>query len=213
VGPLIWHQTIAALRSGAFWIANAVHIALLALFVVIWGDGLPVADGGTNWTQFAALQETALAVILPWIAVRSGGISRPVLTRVALVTAVRPSHVLAARILALVAVLIVVVLLPLPLAFVMQQAAAAPAGVVGASVVRLVALAALAVAAASASMLSAREPLRAWMAAAIATAAAVLVLPLSTATAPLYLLGAASICATLMWLADSRLVRLTERRA
>ena len=67
---LIWRELIIIGRTPSFWVAAAVYVSVLTLFVLIWGDGVPIVGAGPVWDQFSAVQLSVLLALLPWTATR-----------------------------------------------------------------------------------------------------------------------------------------------
>lgn len=68
---LLWRELAVITRTPAFWIAAAAHLLVLAAFLVVWGDGVPVLRG-TVFEQFTGVQAVVLSLVLPWAAFRAG---------------------------------------------------------------------------------------------------------------------------------------------
>lgn len=209
--PLIWRELALVWRARAFWVATIGYVLLLLLFVIVWGDGLPIANSGTNWQQFNAVQWGILTVLLPWTAARCATLPRRNLIMLSLATAAPPSRLLLARGLAVAAALLALILVALPVVLLMQQIAAAPVGAIATSLIVCAGLAAFAAAAANFSMAMTDNPLIGWTGATLVTLMASLVIP-SGATL-LWLLASACITVALLLVADSRLRYLPEELA
>jgi len=50
---LVWRALLGAARTPALWIAMGVQIAFLSLYLLVWGDGLPLAGARPVLDQFA----------------------------------------------------------------------------------------------------------------------------------------------------------------
>lgn len=173
IRPLIWRELTVISRTGAYWMAMAVHIGLLAALVVIWSDGIPVLDG-TFLDQFVTVQTAVLSVLLPWMAVRCGGTDAagsPAL--LAATTALRPSLVVAAKCAGLGAALAVIVTSGAPLMILAQRISALPWLRVPLDVLPLLALSLFVAVVSTATILLPVSRLARWWMATAATAGAV----------------------------------------
>ncbi len=110
---LLWRELTVMTRTRALWAAMSVQLLVLAAFLVVWGDGVPMMTGNVS-EQFGTLQTGLLLVMLPWVAARVVGDGRTV-ALVAAVGAFPPRRVVAARYLALLLVLLAVAASALPL--------------------------------------------------------------------------------------------------
>jgi hypothetical protein len=110
---LLWRELTVMTRTRALWAAMCAQLAVLAAFLIIWGDGVPLMTGNL-FDQFATLQAALLLVMLPWIAARVVGDGRTV-ALVSAIAACPPRQVVAARYLALLLVLMAVAASALPL--------------------------------------------------------------------------------------------------
>jgi len=104
-----------------------LHVGLLAAFVIVWHRGVPVLSGANVYEQQRLFQVWLLAALLPWTATRclapewGNG-----LVATCALTALRPSSVILAKIVALSAALTLVVLAGFPAVIVAQQMSAIP---------------------------------------------------------------------------------------
>jgi hypothetical protein len=210
---LAWSELVSFWRAGAFWAAITVHVSLLFSFILVWGDGLPIVNGGTNWQQFNTVQFAILTVLFPWIAARCSPLQGYDLVMLSLVTATSPSRLLVARWLAAWAALLGVMLMALPAMLLMQQIAIAPFMSVATCLGVAVALAGLAAAITSGCMAMFDRTLHGWVAATTATCAAGLLMPASPTTASIWLLACAGAAMAGSTLAVSRSVYLPQDAA
>jgi len=111
----------------AFLLAMCVHVAVLAVFLTAWSHGVPQLPGRNAYEQQRLVQWTTLAVLLPWTAIRClPREQRRDVALLALLTAVRPSHVLLSRIIATFLALSVLVASGMPMVILAQQVAGVP---------------------------------------------------------------------------------------
>jgi hypothetical protein len=115
----------AIIRKPAFWVAAAGHVAVLAAFLLVWGDGMPSLSG-TVLHQMMTVQAITLAVLLPWAAVRCRSLSRPAIVRLAKLKAQPPSRLVMARAGGIAAALTGLALAGLPMLLLALQVSAAP---------------------------------------------------------------------------------------
>lgn len=93
--PFFLRELTTVARTPAFAIGLGVQAALLAGFLLIWGDGMPVLPGATAYDQLLIVQSALLSVLLPWVVARCGtGDSRDDLVLLGAVTASAPSRML-----------------------------------------------------------------------------------------------------------------------
>ena len=50
---LVWRALVTAVSTPALWGANGAQIVLFLLYMLVWGDGLPVAGARPVLEQFA----------------------------------------------------------------------------------------------------------------------------------------------------------------
>jgi hypothetical protein len=110
---LLWREVVVMTRTRSLWVAMCMQLLVLASFIVVWGDGVPMMAGNVLG-QFSTLQVGLLLVILPWAAARLVGDGRTV-ALVAAIGACSPRQVVVARFLALLLVLLAVAASALPL--------------------------------------------------------------------------------------------------
>jgi hypothetical protein len=213
MGPLIWRELAVIWRTGSFWAATAASVSVLALFVVVWGDGVPVVNGGTSWQQFGAIQKTILILVLPWIAARCAVTPRRDLVLLASATASDPSRLLLARCVALTASFAAVAVCALPVVLLMQQIAAAPLQDFADQLVPLGGLATFVAVVTTGCMVSFVNPLRGWIAATAVTIAAGWLVPLTIAATPIWMGLALAAAAPLLLMIDGILTYLPEEVA
>ena len=208
--PLIWRELAVIWRTGAFWTATAVCVSILALFVVIWGDGVPIANGGSNWEQFGSIQKAVLVLVLPWIAARCAFTPRREFVALALATSSQPSRLLLARCIAQLVSLSAVALCSLPVTLLMQQIAGTPRLTVVDQLLPLGGLATFVAVVTTGCMVLFANPLRGWLAAAAITVAATWLTPLTLATMPIWVAAALAVAAALVMTVDAVFTYLPE---
>jgi hypothetical protein len=113
---LIWRELIVITRTRALWVAMCAQLLVLAGFLIVWGDGVPLMTD-TLSDQFATVQVTLLLVMLPWVAARVVGDGRTV-ALIAAIAACPPRRVVAARYLAVLLALLAFAASALPLGIV-----------------------------------------------------------------------------------------------
>jgi hypothetical protein len=207
---LTWRELALIGRSRPFWAATIVYLGLLFLFVLLWGDGLPIVNGGTSWEQFSSLQWAALTVLFPWTAARCAAPRRRELALLAVTTGAAPSRLLLARSIAVAIALLSLAIAALPVMLLMQQVAAMPLASIASATTIIAGLAAFAAVITSGCMAISTHPLKGWIAATAITVAAALFVPRSAAATPLWLIAAVMVVIPLLWFADSRLRYLPE---
>jgi hypothetical protein len=210
VRVLIWHDLSRVLRGPAFWAAAVFYLSSLALFVVIWGDGVPIAGSGSTWEQFLRVKLALLAVVLPWTAVRSIGRTDRELTLLSLATATSPSRLVVATVVALCISLLGLALLALPLVLIMQQVTTVPMAAVIASLVPLAGLASLVAVLATVCGMLMGDSIAAWMAATIGTIAATVAMPVTTRMTIVWFVVACVLVIPLVLGANARLMYLGD---
>jgi hypothetical protein len=106
--------------SAGFGAALWTHASWLAAFLAVWGGGgVPLVPGMPVYEQLRLVQSMLMIVLLPWTAARVIPSERgDAIVRTAACLGVRPSRMLAARIVALSATLLSVVAAGLPMAVV-----------------------------------------------------------------------------------------------
>jgi hypothetical protein len=213
MGPLIWRELAVIWRTGSFWTATATSVSLLALFVVVWGDGVPVINGGTSWQQFGAIQQAMLFLVFPWIAARCAVTPRRDLVLLASATASNPSRLLLARCVALTASLAASAACAIPVILLMQQIAAAPLQGLADQLVPLGGLATFVAVVTTGCMATLVNPLRGWIAATAVTIAAGWLVPLTIAATPIWMGIALAAAAPLLLMIDGILTYLPEEAA
>ena len=126
---LVWRALLGAARTPALWIAIVGQLALLSLYLLVWGDGIPVVGARPVLDQFATTQAILLGVLLPWTAARAGAPARgDEIAHLAALGSVAPSSVVAAGVAALTLLLVATAAAGLPFALLAQQISAVPAG-------------------------------------------------------------------------------------
>lgn len=208
---LAWRNLVLIVRHQGFLIATALHLAALALFVLIWGDGVPVWRDDPVLVQFLRLDLGLLAVILPWVAIRcSPDESHDALVELATATASRPSRIIAARTAGICAALLTLVLSALPMFVLAQQISALPVVMVVRALVPVAALAILVAVIAVAANVFLAGRLSSWLVATLATIVTVSATA-TTARGVTSMLAVAAVVAVVMTVsADRRLRYLSE---
>lgn len=178
---LIWRNLVLIVRHEGFLIATTLHVAALASFVLIWGDGVPIWRGDSALVQVVRLDLALLAVILPWVAIRcSPDDSRDSLAQLAAATASRPSRIIAARTAGIGAALLILVVSALPMLVLAQQISALPASMVWRALAPVAALAILVAVVAGAVNMFLAGRLSSWL---VATAATIIAVSAASTTA------------------------------
>ena len=216
MGPLIclvWRELTVLFRTSAFWAAAGVYVSALTAFVVVWGDGVPIAGGGTNWEQFISVWNALLLIALPWVAVRCGSATAPEVALLSAVTACEPSRILLAKWVGLSGALAGFGLLALPVVLLMRSIAAVTPATAVAGLVPLMALAVFVAALTAASTMLPLRPLHGWMIVAVMTLVAGWLIPLVPAALSVWLLIAVAIVASSAVSADRKLTYSSEERA
>ena len=122
LGALAWQQIAKASRTPALWVAAIGHVLVLSLYVVVWGDGVPLAGARTPFEQFTTAYTALLVVLLPWVAARCLGVgTRNDVAIQAVLTAQRPLTVVFGATLGLAVVLLTVIATGLPVIVLAQQ--------------------------------------------------------------------------------------------
>ena len=212
MGALIWHEIVAVTRAPAYWASAVLYVAALTLFVVVWGDGIPVVGARSNWEQFTLFQRVLLAVLLPWTAARCGTSSRRELTWIAFLTARSPSSVLVAQCAGLAASLVALAFSALPVLVLMQQIAAAPPAAVALDMMPAAVLALLVAIVTVAAAIAIEAPIRVWGVAGTLTLIAVVVGPPRPGAAPFVLAAVVVAAWSGLSALRSRLLYLAEVR-
>ena len=125
---LVCRTLLNAARTPAVWIAIGAQIVFLSLYLLVWGDGIPLVGARPVLDQFATTQWILLGVLLPWAAARCGAAWRgDEIAQLAALGAVLPSSVVAAGMTALALLLVSTAAVGLPFAFLAQQLSAGSA--------------------------------------------------------------------------------------
>ena len=207
---LTWRELSLIGRTRAFWAAAGAYVVLLFMFVLVWGDGLPLANARSNWQQFNTAQSAVLSVLLPWTAARCGALRRRDLVMLSVATATAPSVLLLARWIATSCALFALGLTALPATLLVQQIGSAPLTSIGSSMATCAGLAAFAAAITTGCVVVCKQPLNGWVAATTITVATGAAMPLPIPTAAVWLLIAAGATIALSTFADYRLLHLAE---
>ena len=209
---LVWRALLAAARSPAVWAAVAAQIALLSLYLLVWGDGLPLVGARPVLDQFATTQWVFLGFALPWAAIRSGAAGGPdAIARTAALGAVRPSSVVASGIVALALLLLTISLAGLPFALLAGQISAVPASGLWRSQLPLFALSLCVAPVAAACILIVTNRLLAWTITTAGTLALMTLAPSGVAGAVALVTAGALVSAFAVRGADRRFWYLSEQ--
>ena len=209
MGALIWRDLAVVSRTPALWISAGVYTTGLALFFLVWSDGLPLVGAPSRWHQFTAAERILLSVLLPWTAARCGP-SRRELALTGIVTAVSPAVLILARWVASSIALIAVALSALPVVVLMQQIAGTSAAAVALDLVSIAALAVFVASVAITAAIALDRPVRVWAAATGLSVGAAAVLPPGPGATILWVLGAAAALALGFPQLRTRLMYLAE---
>jgi hypothetical protein len=175
---LVWRALLNAARTPALWAAMGAQVVLFSLYLLVWGDGLPLAGARSTLEQFATLQWIVLGLALPWAAARSGAVrGRDDVARLAVLGAVPPSSIVTAGVAALAVLLLALAAVGLPFAMLAQQISAVPATELWRTQLPLYALGLCAAALTAACMLVAANRFAAWTASTALTLAVVALVP------------------------------------
>jgi hypothetical protein len=208
----MWRLLLAAGRTPAPWAAMGAQIVLFSLYLLVWGDGLPLVGARPVLDQFATAQWIVLGVMLPWTAARSGAAwRRDDIAQLSALGAVRPSSIVSASVMALAVLLAATAAVGLPFAVLAQQISALPVTELWRTQLPLYALSLCAAALTAACMLVVANRIFAWAAATALTLVAAIAVPQGLAgTAVLAAFGAAT-AAMLVSGADRRFWYLSEQ--
>ena len=209
---LVWRALLTSARTPALWAAMGAQVVLLSLYLLVWGDGLPLVGARPALEQFATLQRIFLGVALPWAAARSGVLrGRDDVTRLAVLGAVPPSSIVAAGVAALSVLLLALAAVGLPFAMLAQQISAVPATDLWRSQLPLYALSLCAAPITAACMLVAASRFAAWAASTALTLGAVALVPQGPAGGVMLAALGALVVAALVGSADRRFWYLSEQ--
>jgi hypothetical protein len=125
---IMLREALVAARKPALVTTAIVCVALLAMFPVAWGvRGIPTLDGASLYDQQFRLEWLLVLLLLPWTAARVIANERADrLVVLSAVTAIPPSRVLLARLLAAAVASMLVVGAALPAVISAQQMSATP---------------------------------------------------------------------------------------
>ena len=216
---VVLRESLVAARRPALVSAAIVSATLLALFPVAWGvRGIPTFGGISLYDQQFRLEWILALVLLPWTAARVIAIERgDDLVGLSALTAVQPSRLLLARLVAATIALVAVIAGALPVVISAQQMSAVVASRL---VVDQLALLAFALPAATITvwwMQTTTDRLLGWLGAAATTLVVVALARLSVATMNQTAVALMTIsivaAAILITRADVRWRYLSERRA
>ena len=209
---LMWRALLTAARTPALWAAMGAQVLLFSLYLLLWGDGLPLVGARSTLEQFTTLQWIVLGLALPWAAARSGVVrGRDEVARLAVLGAVPPSSVVTAAVAALAVLLVALAAAGLPFAMLAQQISAVPATELWRSQLPLYALGLCAAPITAACMLVAANRFAAWAAATALTLAVVALVPHGFGGGVVLAALAAIVVAALVSGADRRFWYLSEQ--
>ena len=209
---LVWRALLGAARTPALWIAMGVQIGFLSLYLLVWGDGLPLVGARPVLAQFATTQWIFLGLALPWAAARSGAAWRhDEVAQLAALGAILPSSAVAASVAALSVLLLAMAAVGLPFAVLAQQISAVPAMELWRTQLPVYALGLCAAAVTAACMLVVANRFMAWTAATALTLALMIAVPQGIAGAAVLAALAVAVGAALVNGADRRYWYLSEQ--
>jgi hypothetical protein len=212
IPALVWRALLGAARTPAVWAVMAAQIVLLALYLLVWGDGVPLVGARPVLEQFGTTQWVFLGLALPWAAARCGAARRrDDITQIAVLGAVRPSAVVTATVTALALLLLVMALVGLPFAILAQQISAAPVADLWRAQFPLYALSLYAATVAAACMLVVANRLLAWTVSTALTLGLMALAPAGAAGVATLLLGGAIVFVLTVSGADRRFWYLSEQ--
>jgi hypothetical protein len=119
MSALVMREAERIAGAGGFGAALWLHAAWLSSFLAVWGGstGVPLIPGMPVYEQLLRVQWMLMVFLLPWAAARMIPLERgDALVRTAARLGLRPSRIVAARIIALSAALLCVVAAGLPMA-------------------------------------------------------------------------------------------------
>jgi hypothetical protein len=160
---LMWREWAVASRTPAVWAGACCYVVLLALFLIIWGDGVP-GVGAPILDQYGAVHLSILIALMPWLACRLSGASIIHLDRASILTPCTPRQFVVSQIFALCATLVAIEFLSLPLTVIAARISAADMNRVAGGLVPAIALCTWIAASASAASLTLSSPLMRWIA-------------------------------------------------
>ena len=209
---LVWRALLTAARTPALWGAMAAQGVLFSLYLLVWGDGLPLVGARSTLEQFATLQWIVLGLALPWTAARSGVVrGRNEVARLAVLGAVPPSSIVTAGVAALVVVLLTLAAVGLPFAMLAQQISAVPTTELLRTQLPLYALGLCAAPITAACMLVAASRFTAWTASTALTLAVVALVPQGLGGSLVLVVLGAIVVAAIVSGADRRFWYLSEQ--
>lgn len=160
---VVVRELIVIARKPAFTLVVCARLGLIAVFVLVWHRGVPVLAGGNLYEQQRLVDWWLLAVLLPWAAARCLAPDRGERFVVACaLTALRPSSIVVAKIVAVAGALAMIVLTGFPATIVAQQISAVPLSHAFHDLMAPAGLAVLVSAATVAWVLLVRDRLAAW---------------------------------------------------
>jgi hypothetical protein len=198
-------ELIVIARRPALTVVICVELGLLAGFVLLWNRGVPVLSGASLYKQQQLFQWALLTTLLPWAAVRCLAPDRgDSLVMACALTALRPSSIVIAKVVALVGVLALIVFAGFPAAILAQQMSAVPLSVALQDLISLFGLTVLVSAGTLTWVFAVRGRLSAWVGASGSIGLVLIVLsrwpPVGLPTGLVAaLIGAALTVAIAMW--------------
>jgi hypothetical protein len=176
--PLVWQVVLCATRTPALWIAIVLQVAVLSIYLAVWGDGIPLVDARPVFDQFVTAQTALLLVVLPWSAARCAVTThRDDVTLLSALAGRPPATVVLSGCVGLALALTAVVLSGLPMAVLAHQISARPAAALFGEQFRLLGLGTFAAAVAMTAVLMSGHRILGWLLATAVTGLAVPVLP------------------------------------
>ena len=209
---LVWRALLTSARTPALWAVMGAQVVLFSLYLLVWGDGLPLVGARPTLEQFTTLQWIFLGLALPWAGARSGVLrGRDDVTRLAVLGAVPPSSIVAAGVAALSVLLLALAAVGLPFALLAQQISAVPATELWRMQLPLYALSLCAAPITAACMLVAANRFAAWTASTGLTLAVVALVPQGPGGGVVLAALGAIVVAALVGSADRRFWYLSEQ--
>jgi hypothetical protein len=208
---LAWRALVLIVRHEGFLIATALHLTVLSVFVLVWGDGVPVWRDDPVLAQLLRVDMVLLAMILPWVAIRCSPDEGPNgLAQLAATTACRPSRMVVAKAAGTGAALLILALSALPMFVLSQQISALPAAMVLRALLPVVALAGVVAALAVVANVFLESRFSSWIVVMVATVVTVSLVPTTVKGAAEMLAVGALATIIMTTAADRRLRYLSE---
>ena len=175
---LAWRQAVAAVRLPAVWIATVMQVAALAVYLLVWGDGIPLVDARPPFDQFVTAQSILLLLVLPWVAARCTATPHADdVATLAVLSARPPSTIVIGACVGLSGVACAVAITGLPLAIVSQQISDSTARELVAAQLRLLLLGTCAGTLTPAAVLLSGSRIAGWILSTLAIAGVMVVVP------------------------------------